>query len=290
MIDKLSVSTEQNQDGSFTTNWQWCQNAAPGKQPSKGGIVTLSLNQKWPADRKILAELAAIHHLLCIEQVHGKGRMGGNIEIEVSFGAIRKALLKGSIKDTDKGETDKHHVALFAKFLATKFFETKISVAQASKQNNLEPKITANHFITVDDVPGVFIDSAIGKVIISRHALNRVVGRVVAKDVAPDEDDLINVPDSKWTNAWRFLEKTLPKATQVEIPRKESARISKKYGAGVVALLHYDAQSVFIIKKTAYGAEMITMLLDNEYNRITPPRGLPRQMGQRLVYDTRAGA
>lgn len=288
MKDKLSLSTEQNQDGSFTTHWQWCQSFVAGKQPSKGGIVTLALNEKWVTDRKILAELAAIHHLLCVEEVHGKGRMGTNIEIEVSFGAIRKALVKGAIKDTDRGDTDKQHVALFSKFLATKFFEAVISVASHSKKTAIEPKVTTHYTIEIANVPSVHIQSPIGSVVISRHALNRVVGRVIAKDIAPNEDDLMSVPDLKWTKAWRFLEKVLHKSIEIEIPRQERNRIVRKYGSGIVALHHYDAQVVFILKQHSYGAEMITMLLDNEYNRITPPRGIPRQMGQRLVFENRA--
>ncbi len=282
-MDRLSVTTIANPDGTFTTRWQWRQNDT--KQPSRGGTANVSLAPRWNEDRDILAELAAIHHILCVEQVHGQNRLGTSLEVEVTFGAIRKALLKGAIKTTDKGDTDKHRVALFAKFLATKFFEAKISVIRPDKWRDDESKSTANFMVSVDRVPGVTVESSVGPVVISRHALNRVVGRHIAKDIAPDEDDLLKVPDEKWSRAWRFLEKVLPAATKVDIPLKERARIIKEYGRGVSALLHRDSQCVFILQQEKYGLEMVTMLKDSEYCRITPK--LPTQVGQRLEHRMR---
>lgn len=124
-MDTLAVNTISLNDGTFTIRWKWRRQQA--RQPSKGGVVRVSLpNNGWAQDKPILAELAAIHRLLEVERVHGEGRLGNNIRIQTTFGAIRKALLKGALKENGRGDTDKTHVALFSKFLATKYFEAEI--------------------------------------------------------------------------------------------------------------------------------------------------------------------
>ncbi len=288
-MDKLSFSTTTNPDGTFNTRWQWWQNINFPHQepwlPKSGGVITLSLAAKWTEDRPILAEVCAIHHLLCNESIHGTKRLGVNMEIEVSFGAIRKALLKGSLKKTNKGETDKQHVALFTKFLATKYFEANINVLRQDKWIDVVAMKATNYSLSIDDIPAVFINTIAGNVSVSRHALNRVVERRMANEIMHDSDDLMSVPDIKWTRAWKFLELVLPASTQVSIPNKEQQRISKRYGQGTVALWHQSSQCVFILKREPYGLEMVTMTNDNEYNKITAGHKLPRQVGQRLVYD-----
>jgi len=288
-MDKLSVLTTTNSDGTFNTRWQWWQNINLTHEkpwlPKAGGVIALSLAPKWTEDRAILAEVCAIHHLLCIEQIHGAHRLGVNMEIEVSFGAIRKALLKGSLKKTSKGETDKQHVALFTKFLATKYFEANISVLRQDKWMDIEAQKTKNFSVLVNSVPLVSIETIAGSVSISRHALNRIVERRIAKDLIQDADDLTGVPDEKWTRAWKFLELVLPASTQVKIPTKELHRISRRYGQGTTVLWHQSSQCVFILKWEPHGLEMVTMTNDNEYNKITAGHKAPRQYGQQLVYD-----
>ncbi|MGB9619648.1 MAG: hypothetical protein ACPL7K_04470, partial [Armatimonadota bacterium] len=58
-MDTLSVTTAQNDDGTFMTHLKWRQQQA--RQPNKGGIVRVSFpNNGWAQDKPILAELAAV--------------------------------------------------------------------------------------------------------------------------------------------------------------------------------------------------------------------------------------
>jgi hypothetical protein len=281
-MDTLSVSTTEHDDGSFAVRWKWRQ--AGGRLPSRGGVVRASLHASFAEDRTILVELGVLHHLLCVEQVHGENRLGNGLLIEVSFGAIRKALLKGALKTTDRGDTDKTHVALFGKFIATKFFEAGIEVVPPVKWKAEEPKVSRDYEIRVETIPSVTLPSVLGDVVVSRHALNQFVRRYVAKDIAPEKGPLTAVPDKKWTTAWRNLESLVPNAAHAAIPDEQEARIRRKYGPGAAVLHHFDAHHVFVLKMNPHGLEIVTTMHD-EYCPFIPKR--PRQMGQRLVYQAR---
>jgi len=281
-MDTLSVSTHPNQDGTFAIHYKWQQ--AGAKMPGRGGVVTVSLHQKNADDRPILAELGALHHLLCVEQVHGEKRLGNGITIEVSAGAIRKAVAKGALKQSDAGLTEKLHVALFSHFLATRFFEAQVVTVPAEKWIEGETKEAKDYAISIDAPITATLSSALGEIIITRHALNRFVERFAAADQIKTGATLLDVPDFKWTRAWRTLETILPRAAQVEIPKKERQRIHKKYGSGVIALHHADSQNVFIIKREWYGLTMATAVRDSEYCKIVPK--LPIYAEGRLVHQT----
>ncbi|MDP1573103.1 MAG: hypothetical protein Q8M09_08260 [Pseudomonadota bacterium] len=279
-MDTLSVFTHPNQDGTFAVHYKWRQGEA--KMPGRGGVVMVTLHQKHADDRSILAELGALHHLLCVEQVHGEKRLGNGITIEVSAGAIRKAVAKGALKQSDAGLTEKLHVALFSQFLATRFFEAQVVTAPAEKWTDEEVKISKDYAVNIDAPMTARLPSDLGDIIITRHALNRFVERFAAADEIKSGATLIDVPDFRWTRAWRTLGAILPKAEQVEIPTKERQRILKKYGPGVVALHHPDSQSIFIIKHDWYGLTMATAIRDSEYCKIVPK--LPMYAGGRVVY------
>jgi len=286
-MDKLSLNTTPNPDGTFTTRWKWRQQDA--RQPGKGGVVRVSLpNNGWVQDKPILAELAALHHLLEVEQVHGRGRLGNNIRIQTTFGAIRKALLKGALKENGRGDTDKTHVALFSKFLATKYFEAEIEVLRHDKWRDEEPKLRLDRDLVVTGVPTVTVGSIVGPLVVSRHALNRVVGRCICRDElraqGKTEDDLKHLPDHKWTSAWKHLERVLPNTVRGYVVESEHRRVLRKYGKNPIYLWHQDSGLIYVIVREPYGLELVTVIRDKYW----VARNMPRQIGQHLKYGVAA--
>ena len=286
-MDKLAVSTKANPDGTFSTRWQWWQNidlpCPEPRLPKAGGTITASLGPRWTEDRAALAEIGAIHHLLCVAQVHGKNRLGVNLEIGVTFGAIRKALNKSSLKTKGHGDTEKYQIAFFTKFLATKFFEAKIVTEGASKWKDVALENPLDFEIEIHRAPSVEIWTAIGGVSITRHALNRVVERRIACDIEHAKDDLTPIPDAKWTRAWKWLQRVLPDSMPVFLPDNVMRRITFKYGEGVKVLLNVGSQSVFIMKLAPHGWDMVTLTGESHNNWVTVANKLPRLCGQRIV-------
>lgn len=279
-MDTLSVMTNPVADDAFVTRWKWRRDNA--SIPSLGGAVTVKLSSRHAADKIILAELGAIHHLLCVAEVQGANRLGNGLSIEVSCGAIKKAVAKGALKKDDAGRTDKLHVAQFSQFLATKYFEASISVVAPSRQEFDEPRIIQNYESELDIPPMAFIPSEAGNIVVSRHALNRFVERFAAADQIKAGMALSEVPDHKWTRAWRILETIIPQSKRIDIPGTEWLRIVRKYGEDTLAIHHPDSMNVFIVKREWFGLVMVTALRDSEYNRIVPK--LPKYAGGRLIH------
>lgn len=280
-MDTLSLNTTSNPEGTFTTRWFWQQKSA--KQPSKGGAITVTLSDRWRRDRQILAELSAIFHLLETLAVHGQNRLGSNLRIEVSFGAIKKALAKGAIKTTDRGDTDKATVAMFARFLATKYFEADVKTLRSDKWRDIEPKQYSQDALEANSVPNVCIDSSIGPLMVSRHALNRLVGRKMYKDgrMLPDKEgeELLDVPDHKWSAAWAHLCRILPTAIQGQVSEREHKRVLRKYGKNPIYLWHQDSSMVYVVVREPYGMEIATSIHDKYWIA----RNIPTQHGQQLA-------
>ena len=315
-MDRISVSTNANPDGSFNTRWEWWQNVhinydAP-PLPKVAGIITVALGTRWTSDRAVLAEIAAIFHLLCIEEIHGHNRLGVGIEIEVSFSEICKALDKDALRKTGRGLADTFDIALFTKFLSTKFFEANIKLREQQKftpvaTGKISPISTLSKFIAsnffgsndkpvviapenirnfdlvIERPPTVELWSSVGNIAVSRHALNRIVQRYMVSAGAPLGVELMTIPDNKWTRSWKWLERVLKDSEVVNIPEATLKWCIEKYGDGVSALRHVGSQSVFVLKRAPHGFELVTILNDTHSNKLTAGLKLPRLVGQRIV-------
>lgn len=279
-MDKLSVRATPGLDGGFSVLWQWRQNAF--RQPAKGGTITVTLDAKHQEDRAILAEIAAIHYLLEVRQIHGANRLGTNLKIDVSSGAIKKAVAKGSIKKGGKGDTDKKHVADCAKFLATKYFEAHVDTG---KWRDTEPKMIEDHVIHMTDYPPVSIYMGIlGRdVPISRHAMFRAVGRIMEKRTGIEADDLTGVADARWSSAWAWFGKIFKEGSNLKegkVPPKEWSRLARVYKCKPIILHFPDDKAIPVVKETSNGPVVVTVLRDHEYNRMLEKPLV--QAGQRL--------
>lgn len=274
----LSVSAIESGEV-FLVRYKMIEQGA--KMATISGKLTVSLGKRFIQDRSILAELGALHHLLYVREVQGQRRLGNGLRIEVSAGAIKKALAKKSLKQVDSGKTEKEHVAQFCSFLATKYFEASIEVVHPGKWVDVPSKRQMDESITIDDYPDARISSILGDVVVRRHALNRFVERFTAASEIAAGVHLVDVPDSRWTRAWKSLETILPQAERANVPPKETKRIADKYGQGVHVLHHPSSQTVFVVREGAYGMGLVTVLCGDEYCRLTE---LPTHAGQKLIY------
>lgn len=104
-MNQIAVSTRERDDGQFDVAYRIHE-----AHPLANGVVRVSLASHIHQDRAIIAELAALRYLLCEANVCGPQRTGHGLQVEVSFGAIKRAVLQGAIKTTDAGKTDKAHI------------------------------------------------------------------------------------------------------------------------------------------------------------------------------------
>lgn len=281
-MDTLTVATSERPDGAYLTRWKWRQGSA--KQP-KAGEVIVHLDKAYKDDRIIIAELGALHYLLEERHIHGANRLGAGINIEVSFGAIRKALLKGSLKKSDHGDTEKRHVAGCATFLATKYFEAKVSVLR--KWRDEEPKSFENAEIAIGETfPRATIHCALldAPVAMTRHGMRRQIARVDRgnKPTPVTENDLSNIPDKWWGTAWRWFENIFKEGSTLRRARllpKWHAKYTGKYGPGSQYLWHPDSQAVIVVARD-HGSWYVATVLHDEYAAIERD---PVLVGQRTV-------
>lgn len=283
-MDTLTVVTRQNADDTFTTRWKWRQNGA--RQPRAGEIV-VRLDESYRHDRAIIAELGAIHYLLEERHIHGGNRLGDGIKLEVSFGAIRKALLKGALKKSDEGDTDKAHVAGCATFLATKYFEADVSVGRKWREE--ESKSFEQAEITIGSSfprPSIHCHLLGQDVLISRHAMRRQIARIDPKN--PDkpklinEEDLSDFPDKWWGSAWRWFVRVFREGSNIKRVRllpEWHAKYARKYGPGSQYMWHPDSQGVVIVSPD-HGRLVAVSVINDKYAKIERD---PVQMGQKLV-------
>lgn len=283
-MDTLSVTTSERPDGAFLTRWKWRQQSA--KQPKAGEIV-VRLDESYQEDRAIIAELGSLYHLLEERHIHGENRLGDGIKIEVSFGAIRKALLKGSLKKSDKGDTEKKHVAGCATFLATKYFEADVSVLRKWKDE--EPKSYEYAEIAIgESFPRATIYCALldAPVAITRHAMRRQIARMdrghPAKPMPVSENDLSNIPDKWWGTAWRWFANVLKEGSnlrRVRLLPEWHAKYVRKYGPASQYLWHQDSQAVIVVAKE-HGNWYVATVLHDEYAAIERD---PVLVGQKTI-------
>jgi hypothetical protein len=279
-MDTLSVSTIADGD-TFKVRYKYVPHGSGAASMAGSVTVCLAIRPDWTRDRGILAELAALHHLMYVREIHGVHRLGNSLCVEVSAGAIKKAVAKGALKKEDAGTTTKAHVAHFSMFLATKYFEATVEVVPSGKWVEPESKRTLDETICVDEYPVVHVGSVLGDVVVRRHALNRFVERFMAAAEMAAGRSLVDIPDYRWTRAWRSLESILPQSVRVTIPPKEAQRVMWKYGKDVHALHHIGSQNVFVVKDSGRGRELVTVLRGDEYCKLIE---LPRAAGQRLIY------
>lgn len=287
-MNQICVSTQARHDGQFDVAYRIHEAHALAN-----GVVCVSLGNHIREDRPIVAELAALRYILCEANICGPQRTGHGLRVEVSFGAIKRAVLQGAIKSTDAGKTDKAHIVPYTHFFATRFFEASKAVVHAPAWAKGCMLKYSQHAITVDGPKEATLPTHLGDAVISRHALTRFVQRFIARDLLgarPDGDDDEEVSATEdldpkyWTRAWASLTRLLVSENTVVsaiASSKIGERMVSRHGKQARILHHADSRAIFILVPDGRQLVLATVLRDFDGNRLL--QRPPRYIGGRLV-------
>ncbi len=285
-MNQIAVSTRERDDGQVDVAYRIHE-----AHPLANGVVRVSLASHINQDRAIIAELAALQYLLCQAEVCGPGRTGLGLEVQVSHGAIKRAVLQGALKAADAGRTDKAHIVPYTHFLATRFFAANKTVVHDPAWAKGCMLKYSQHAISVDEPREATLSTQVGNAVISRHALTRFVQRFIARDLlagrAAGDDEIATIADldpKYWTRAWKSLARLLISQNTVV-----SALACSKLGESMVSrhgkqakyLHHADSQAIFILVPEGRQLVLATVLRDFDDNRLL--QRPPRYIGGRLV-------
>jgi hypothetical protein len=154
------------------------------------------------ADSNIVAELAALQHLLEVKKVIGSHPAGNkHTHLIVSAGAIRKL---------QRRQSGKKHLAPYANFLTTRFAGCRLSVAKDSRWcESLRPDSVDELLVNgphreMIKVPGI------GDVAVTQHVLEQFTHRFLTE---ADPDKLAQV-------AWKMLVETAADSSVREVSKQ----------------------------------------------------------------------
>jgi hypothetical protein len=177
-------------------------------------------------DRDVIAELAALHHLLVVRAVFGDDRAGNGLTLNVSAGAIKKLAAQRSAKQ---------HLVPFANFLAVRFADANIEVK--TKLTWLKPRADNN----VEEIvaTGEALDDELelrplGRVTLTRHALEQFAIRS-------------NRPEA-YSDAWRSIRIVLSNRLEERVASEETrlARL-ERHGIEGRVFYHPDSRWNFVV-------------------------------------------
>lgn len=222
MKTTVTVIAEAEQQGIIPVRYQVEQKLSKMHTDIHYGVVRVQLSEQFSEDRAALSELAACNHLMHDTPFCEDGISGMSLSLNVSRGAIKKALNKGKLKADGKGSTTKQHVADFAHFLATRFFGAEVGVVRSfvTPEESETTYVSSLDFdIECDVAPDakLFCLAIDDRLVISRHVMSRAVERVTAKNVFAAVTENEDLPDACWGQAWGFLRNFLCDKGTVEL-------------------------------------------------------------------------
>lgn len=206
--------------GSKEVRWRiGFKTPAGALETHKQGLITVKLSAGTPNDDQI-AELAALHDLLVINEVMGQARGGKGLIIHTSHGAIRKMALwhkQGRNKPFSNGALVPYGRFLFGRFADAEIVVSK-DVSWIQQEIN-SPKLVSEINVKERLPDFVHAGNGLGLVEISTHAIERVCQRNNAWE---------------YPEAWRFIVNQL-RGTSMYLVTPEFAkmqRIKSSYANG----------------------------------------------------------
>ena len=175
----------------------------------KQGVIDITISNKETQDAAVIAELSAMHHLLSHKEICGSDRAGNGMEIEVTFGAIRKLA---------QNTSNKRHLFAHGRFLLTRYAEAKISVSKDNSWISMARAENRREQLVVDGpLPEVINVAGYGKVGLSFHIIERMMERANYASIGA---------------AWRHLGRMLGngKVSEVALPPEVAHQKAAKHG------------------------------------------------------------
>lgn len=176
----------------------------------KQGVIEVAISDPDTHDAAIIAELSAMHFLLSHKEICGSDRAGNGMEINVTFGAIRKLA---------QNTSNKKHLFPHARFLLTRYAEAKIAVSKDSNWISLARAENRREQLTIDEpLPETIQIAGIGKVGLSVHIIERMMERANYASLGA---------------AWRHLYRMLGggKVSEVPLPADIAQLKESKHGS-----------------------------------------------------------
>ena len=206
------------------------------------GLLKVCVNPQLE-DRHIVAELAAMRHLLEDKAVVGNTLVGNhNTKLIVSLGAIRKL---------HRMQSDKAHLAPFAHFLTTRFAGCPISVDKDTRWFEDLPTATAEvlqvHAPQREKLP----IPGYGEVSVTRHVLERIAQRFPSSAECAAQ------------MAWKFLCAVTTDSSIREVARKQPAVACKRPTDGRYFLNRRHDLVLVVTDKPGEGKRLVTTYASN---------------------------
>lgn len=263
----LTVQATHLEGKIFKVQWRTKTNIY---NTGRGGIFKVFVPHEDEA--RALAELRAIHYLLEDREIVGQGSMGKNIVIEQSFGSIKKALTKSTLKKAGVGKTEKAIIAMNTEFLATKYFSASLMVRQKDINTG---EFDYKSFEESDEVlpwcdlrANLYLTPLGENVAITRHAMIRKIGRI---DLNPQgmlslndlPDDL---EDSAFPETWNWFKRNFKADFFKEVGLSRNAYKHKNYHrlikkARFFVYKAHPLQPVLVIRKDSNQKNYLSTIL-----------------------------
>lgn len=224
----LKVLTKRESDNVYLVHWT---NTTEGQR----GTIRVTVPGTMP-DGNIIAELYALQYLLEIKEVIGNNSAGCETTLLfVSLGAIRKLTKK---------ESEKQHLADYAKFLTTRFKGCPIEVQKNEKWLSADslPIIELDASNPIDETIHIYGE---GDVLLTSHVVERFAERIGIENIA---------------DAWRKLRKIAAETSVREIEKNNSHTRLKYAIKGREEgryFLHPTQDLIFVVAKNGKGEPVL---------------------------------
>lgn len=176
----------------------------------KQGVIDVTISDTETQDAAIIAELSAMHFLLSHKEICGGDRAGNGMEIDVTFGAIRKIA---------QNTSNKKHLFAHGRFLLTRYAEAKIAVSKDSDWIRMARAENRREQLVINEpLPEIIQVTGFGKVGLSFHIIDRMMERANYSSIGA---------------AWRHLCQMLSggQVSEVPLPADVARQKAAKHGS-----------------------------------------------------------